>query len=183
MSHNLERVNSDSFDRQSQITLQSSTSLAFQWFGTTSYSFGLETYPNGITSGYNLPFYKNTNYVQYYVGQSVSIVSSSYSIILPQYQSGWFDQITLPGGEYNLIYQYAQTDLNEGTICWVNNSNSNRIAPVITTESQYNNLNNNVFFSAPSSGLSIGLRVLSGAGNGASFDSILNSFITILKVG
>ena len=181
MSHNIEKVNSTSGDRLSSINIDQSNTLAFRWRGIQSVNLGLSG--SGYSSGNNLPYYRSSaSYVYIEYGTGVTVSNSSYSVIAPQYQYGWFDQINLPEGNYNLIHQYAAYPALSGTFAWVNNSTSAKIAPVISTENNHSSLNTNVYFVAPSGGIGIATRILSGSANGASFGSLLNCNITIIKV-
>jgi hypothetical protein len=176
MSHNVLSVNDAEPNRTSEITKEGS--LAISWRGVGTADLGLTA--GGYTSG-NIPFYRTGVYYSMTLGTGVTVTSSSQSVILPQYQSGWFDEVSLPQGEYILMHQHATYNMN-GTFAWVNNSTNAKLGPIISTESNHNTINTRIRITAPSGGLLVGCRILSGNVSGASGPSLQAHHLHIIKI-
>ena len=178
MSHNVLTVNDAEPNRASEIT--KAGTLAISWRGQGTISLGLPT--GGYTSGSNVPFYReNSIYYALTLGVGVTVTSSAYSVIAPQYQNGWFDEISLPEGQYFLTHQHTSYNMS-GTLAWVNNATSAKLGPVISTESNHNSINTRLRITAPSGGLLIGCRMLSGYVSGASGPSLEGSHLHIIRI-
>lgn len=177
MSHNVITVNTVEPNRLGEFIVE--PSLAISWRGKGTADLG--TPVGGYTSG-NIPFYRsNATYFELTVGTSVTVGNSAYSNIAPQYQSGWFDEIFIPEGEYLMFYQHASYNMT-GTFAWVNNTTSANISPIISTNSNHNTVNVRFRVSASSGGLYLGCRILSGNVGGGSGPSLEANHIHIVKI-
>ena len=159
-------------------------SLALSWIPATTNSVNFGASSAGWSSGYNMTFAKQTAYVVLTLSTGVTVSNSSYNPILPQYQSGYFDVIELPEGEYEVVLRYSGSSNSQtldGTLAYVNNATSAVLSTKIKTSDKYRNNVINQIITAPSGGLDLSLRILAGNANYANSDGFPVQSLVIIK--
>lgn len=164
----------------------SPTLLAFAWIPATTSPVNFGASSSGYSSGYNMTFAKHFNYVRLWDAAGVSVSNSSYNPIVPQYQSDYFDVINLPAGVYEIILRYSGSSNSQtldGTLAYVNNSNSTLLSTKIKTSDKYRNNLLRQEITAPTGGLALSLRILAGAANYSNQNGFAAQSLVILKKG
>ena len=182
MSHNVLTVNTSEPDRDGDISATINDGVIFSYRGETGpVSIG---YPaGGYSAGDNVPWYiANASYYELYTGTGVSFNWSSFSPLSSSLAYAFKDEISLPSGDYELQMSYAPYGNTVGTLAWVeNDATATRIGPMISTSTARQVTYCRFKFSAASA-IDIGCRILTGAGNGSSFGSILSMSCLIRKL-
>jgi hypothetical protein len=164
----------------------SSSILTFAWLPKTTSPVNFGASSSGYSSGYNMTFAKHTAYVTIWDAAGVSVSNSSYNPIAPQYQGNYFDVINLPAGVFEIILRYSGSSNSQtldGTLAYVNNSNSALLSTKIKTSDKYRNNLLRQIITAPSGGLELGLRILAGNANYSNQDGFAAQSLVILKKG
>ncbi len=166
MSYRLLKINDEKPDSDNNISADS-LRLALSWVPNTTTAVNFGASSSGWSSGSNMTFAKHAQYVTLTLNNT-TVTNSTYNPILERYRAMYFDQIDLPEGKYEIIFRYSGSSNSQtldGTLAVVNNSTSAVLSTKIKTSDKYRNNVIQQIITAPSSGLSLGFRILAGNAN------------------
>lgn len=179
MSYRTILVNSVGPDSENNIDLDFG-SISFLWRALTPLSVNVGSITHGTSK--NTPFYQKDTYINVTTATGVSVARSSY-FPLSSTAVNWFDEITLPEGNYEMRHNWSGSNNNQqtGKVAWVNNDTSARLGPIVSFRDDHRSGASRFTFSAPSGGLSIGLRILQASVAIMSYNGLRSSSIIIIK--
>ena len=179
MSYRVTSLNSVDPDSNNNIDLDLG-SISFLWRALTPNSVNVGSLQYG--TGKNTPFYQRDIYINVTTATGVSVDRSSY-FPLSATAINWFDEITLPQGDYEMRHNWSGSNNNQrtGKVAWVNNDTSARLGPITSFRDDHRSGASRFTFSASSGGLSIGLRILEADVAIMSYNGLRASSIIIIK--
>lgn len=181
MSYRVISVNSQYLDSDDLIDLGLGTTV-FSWRKITPNSLNIGTLQHGTSK--NTPLYQNSTYIDMDLGTGVSVDRSSF-FPLSSTAVNWFDEISLPEGDYELRHNFSGSNQNPqtGKVAWVNNVTSSRIGPIMSFRDARRSNISRISFTAPSGGIKIALRILEASISIMSYDGVRATSIVIIKRG
>lgn len=179
MSYRKTSLNSVGPDSNNNIDLDLG-SISFLWRALTPSSVNVGSITHGTSK--NTPFYQSATYISVTTATGVSVARSSY-FPLASTAVNWFDEITLPEGDYEMRHNWSGSNNNPqtGKVAWVNNDTSARLGPIMSFRDDHRSGASRFTFTAPSGGLSIGLRILEASVAIMSYNGLRSSSIIIIK--
>ena len=111
-------------------------------------------------------------------------VARSAQFPLAATSANWFDEITLPAGNYILHHSFcgSQTNQQTGSIAWVNNSTGTRLSQVMSFRNPHRPASVEFAFSAPAEGLQIAARIITASVAIHSYHGFPSTSIVIIKL-